>query len=164
MPSLLDLAASHPSRTLAVGETLITQGREGGDLFILVEGELRVERDGVEIATISGKGTVIGEMAVILGTPSTATVKAISPTTVHVIRDAHDYLQTDPALSFQIAGLIAGRLNATSAYLVKLSRDHAGKPEGHLLGRILAALNGPGGNGDTVAIARRDLFDRSSGV
>jgi CRP-like cAMP-binding protein len=141
MESLLTLAASHPTRTYAAGEILIGQGYQGGDLFILESGQLAVERDGVRIATIATPGSLIGEMSVVLGTANSATVQAEKPTTVRVIRDARQYLKTDPELTFRVAWLMANRLDATSAYLVQLTREHAGKPEGGLLGRILSSLN-----------------------
>lgn len=157
MESLLTLAASHPSRTYAAGEIVIGQGYQGGDLFILEAGELAVERDGVRIASISTPGSVIGEMAVVLGTPSTATVQADKPTTLRVIRDAWQYLKTDPELTFRIAWLMANRLDATSAYLVQLSKDHAGKPEGGLFGRILSSLNAADSRRYTP-LTRGDMF------
>lgn len=163
MQSLEEIAAGHPSRVLKAGETLITQGLEGGDLYVLAEGTLRVERDGVAIATIANRGAVIGEMAVMLGTPSTATVKAETDARVQVIRDARDVLKADPALTFQVAFLIAQRLDATSAYLVKLSKEHAGKPEGGFLAKLLTALHAPA-DGDYVTVGRGDLFEKSSGI
>lgn len=159
MANPVDMAASQPSLTLKAGDVLITQGLEGGDLFILIEGTLRVERDGVRIASISNRGAVIGEMSVVLGTPSTATVTAETASTVRVIRNARDYLQTDPALTFQLASLIAQRLDSTSAYLVRLVKDHADKPEGGLLSRILAALHAPAEADGLVSVGRSDLFD-----
>ncbi len=141
MQSLLSLAAAHPSRTYAAGEIIIGQGFEGGNLYILESGQLAVERDGVRIATVATPGALIGEMSVVLGTMNTATVQAEKPTTMRVIRDAQQYLKTDPELTFRIAWLMANRLDATSAYLVQLTKDHAGKPEGGLLGRILSTLN-----------------------
>lgn len=141
MESLLTLAASHPTRTYAAGEILVGQGYQGGDLFILESGQLAVERDGVRIATIATPGSLIGEMSVVLGTANSATVQAEKPTTVRVIRDARQYLKTDAELTFRIAWLMANRLDATSAYLVQLTKDHAGKPEGGMLGRILSSLN-----------------------
>lgn len=141
MQSLLSLAAAHPSRTYAAGEIIIGQGFEGGNLYILENGQLAVERDGVRIATVATPGALIGEMSVVLGTMNTATVQAEKPTTMRVIRDAQQYLKTDPELTFRIAWLMANRLDATSAYLVQLTKDHAGKPEGGLLGRILSTLN-----------------------
>lgn len=162
MVHLVDLAASYPSLPLPAGHTLIEQGLEGGDIFILDEGSLRVERDGVRIATIANRGALIGEMAVVLGTPSTATVKAETACKVHVIRNARDVLQSDPALTFQVAWMIAQRLDSTSAYLVKLSKEHADRPESGLLGRILAALHAPTESTDYVSVGRSDLFDGGS--
>lgn len=157
MQSLLSLAASHPSRTYAAGEILIGQGFEGGDLFILESGQLAVERDGVRIATVATPGALIGEMSVVLGTMNTATVQAEKPSTVRVIRNAQQYLKTDPELTFRIAWLMANRLDATSAYLVQLTKDHAGKPEGGLLGRILSSLNAPEDKRYTP-VNRGDMF------
>jgi CRP-like cAMP-binding protein len=157
METLLALAASHPTRTYAAGEMLIAQGLEGGDLFILESGQLAVERDGVRIATIATPGAVIGEMAVVLGTVSSATVQAEKPSTVRVIRNAREVLRTDPELTFRIAWLMANRLDATSAYLVQLTKEHAGKPEGGLLGRILSSLNTPDDRRYTT-ISRGDMF------
>lgn len=161
MESLLTLAASHPSRTFVAGEILIGQGYQGGDLFILESGQLAVERDGVRIATIATPGSLIGEMSVVLGTANSATVQAEKPTTVRVIRNARQYLRTDPELTFRIAWLMANRLDATSAYLVQLTKDHAGKPEGGLLGRILSSLNTADDKRYTP-VSRGDMFGDGS--
>ena len=161
MESLLTLAASHPSRTFGAGELLIGQGYQGGDLFILESGQLAVERDGVRIATIATPGSLIGEMSVVLGTANSATVQAEKPTTVRVIRNARQYLKTDPELTFRIAWLMANRLDATSAYLVQLTKDHAGKPEGGLLGRILSSLNTADDKRYTP-VSRGDMFGDGS--
>lgn len=155
MISLTEIAQTHPKRELAAGTTLISQGDEGGDLFILDTGELAVERDGIAIATIARHGAIIGEMSVILGTAATATVKATIPTTVRVIRDAQELLQRDPALSFRLAHLMATRLDTTSALLVDLTRQNSGRTEQGLLGRIFAALHL---SGDEKAVVRNDMF------
>jgi CRP-like cAMP-binding protein len=158
MESLLALAASYPSRSLAAGETLIAQGQAGGDLFILETGQLAVERDGIRIASIVTPSSLIGEMSVVLGTASSASVRAETPSTVRVIRDARQYLQADPALTFRIAWLMANRLDATSAYLVDLTKQHAGKPEGGLLGKVLSALYAPAGDKHYATVTRTDMF------
>lgn len=157
MDNLLALAASHPARALTAGELLVAQGQEGGDLFVLESGELLVERDGVTLATISTPGALIGEMSVVLGTPNSANVRAGTPTTVRVIADARTYLEQDQALTFRIAYLMASRLDATSAYLVELSKQHGGKTEQNLLGKILTALHLQGGDGG-VPVNRNDMF------
>lgn len=138
---LLALTATQDGRNLGPEEVLIEQGKGGGDLFILEYGALTVERDGIDIATLAEPGTLVGEMSVLLGIPNSATVRAARDSRVRVIRGANRYLASDPALSLAIAALVAGRLNATSALLVKLSNEHAGKPtEQGLLRRIFSAI------------------------
>lgn len=160
MISLTEIAQTHPKRELAAGTTLISQGDKGGDLFILESGELTVQRDGIDIATIARSGSLVGEMSVILGTAASATVKATIPTTVRVIRDAQQYLQRDPALAYRLAHLMATRLDSTSALLVDLTRQNQGRAEQTLLGRIFASLH-LGGDAD-YAVARNDMFGDAS--
>jgi CRP-like cAMP-binding protein len=141
MTDLLAMTAGQPARTLAPDEILLVQGEGGGDLFILESGALSVERDGVEIATLSQPGTLVGEMSVLLGIRNSATVRAVRDSRLRVIRDANKYLAGDAALSLKIAALVAGRLDATSALLVGLTREHQG--EQSLLRRILSVLHVP---------------------
>lgn len=163
MERLTEPRVSHPLRQLATGEVLLTQGAPGGDLFVLDSGQLLVERDGIALATISAPGALVGEMSVVLGTPNSATVRADQPTTVRVIKDARTYLEQDQALTFRIAFLMASRLDATSAYLVELSKQHAGKSEQGLLGKILTALHLQ--DDDTsVAVMRNDMFGAPGGT
>ena len=160
MESLLELAATQPTRTRAAGEILIAQGREGGDLFVLESGQLVVERDGVAIATISSPNAVVGEMSVVLGTLNSATVKADRTTTVRVIQDARKYLEQDQAMTMRLAWLMATRLDATSAYLVELSKQHTGKAEQNMLGKILSALHLQADDDRYATVARSDMFGK----
>ncbi|MEQ1899999.1 MAG: cyclic nucleotide-binding domain-containing protein [Devosia sp.] len=138
---LLALTATQDGRNLGPEEVLVTQGTGGGDLYILEYGALTVTRDGIEIATLSEPGTLVGEMSVLLGTHYSATVRAARDSRVRVIREAKRYLANDPELTLAIAALVAGRLDATSALMVEMSREHAGKPsEQGLLRRIFSAL------------------------
>lgn len=138
---ILALTSRQDGRDLRPEEVLVTQGQNGGDLYILEYGAFKIERDGIDIATLSAPGTIVGEMSVLLGTPNSATVRAARDSRVRVIRDAKRYLAGDAALSFALAALVAGRLDATSALLVEMSREHMGKStEKGLLRRIFSAL------------------------
>ena len=88
MATLLTLTYSQPTLSLEPGDVLIKEGDPGGDLYVLESGRLRVERDGVTLATIGSPGALIGEMSVLLGTENTATVRAEKPTIVRVVKDA----------------------------------------------------------------------------
>jgi CRP-like cAMP-binding protein len=144
MASLLTLTQSQPTKTLGAGETLLVAGESGGELFVLEQGSLVVERDGIELATISEPGALIGEMSVLLGIDHSATVRALAPTRVRVIDNAIAFLERTPLVAMHVATLACARLDATSALLVELKQETTGKAgEQTLLNRIFGALMEP---------------------
>jgi CRP-like cAMP-binding protein len=143
MTSLVELIADQPTRTLQAGDILMTEGESGGDLHVLLLGELAVERGGVTIATLSNPGTMVGEMSVLLGRPATATVRAAREARVRTLKNAQKALEADAVLAMRVAALVAARLDATSAVLVELSHEHGGKAhEKSLLARVMSTLMG----------------------
>ena len=87
----------------------------------------RVKVNGVKLASITAQGALVGEMSVLLGTESTATVKAEKATTVRVVADALAYLERQPLVALRVAMLLSQRLDATSALLVELSKSNPQK-------------------------------------
>jgi hypothetical protein len=71
-------------RSLEPGETLVTQGDEGRELFVLVDGVLDVEVDG-RIVTQVGPGAVLGERALVESGARTATLRAATQARVAVL-------------------------------------------------------------------------------
>ena len=79
-----DLAEIAPYLTpvyLDPGETIIREGDIGDELYIVVSGEVKFERDGVELAR-KGERTVFGDLAALDPEPRNATVIAVSSTQV----------------------------------------------------------------------------------
>ncbi len=141
MPGLAALTVALPLETLAVGTQLTTEGTRSGHLYILESGKLSVTRGGVTLATIEQPGSIIGEMAVLLGIPHSATVTAVVPTKVRVMAEALDKLVQHPELALHIATLACARLNTTSALLVEMQNQTTDQPrEQALMRRILGAL------------------------
>jgi Cyclic nucleotide-binding domain len=70
-------------RRLREGEVLTEQGEEADDLFLLLDGVLRVEIDG-EVLTDVGPGAVLGERAILESGRRTATLTAATRCTVAV--------------------------------------------------------------------------------
>jgi hypothetical protein len=62
-------------RSLAEGETLVTQGEPGSDVFLILDGIFAVEVDGDPVAEI-GPGAVVGERAGLVDGKRTATLRA----------------------------------------------------------------------------------------
>jgi hypothetical protein len=68
-------AAEPEIRRIKEGRALTEQGTEAEELFLLLDGVLVVEVDGVEMAEV-GPGAVVGERAVLEGGVRTATLRA----------------------------------------------------------------------------------------
>jgi hypothetical protein len=89
----LDRVAIHSGarvlrRRLDRGETLVEQGASGTDMFLLLEGMLDVEIDGVPVARV-GSGAVLGELAVLGEGRRTATLRAARRSRVAVLTPTH---------------------------------------------------------------------------
>jgi CRP-like cAMP-binding protein len=85
------------------GRVLMRQGETGHEMFIVVSGGFRVERDGKTIND-AGPGAVLGEMSLIAKGPRTATVTATSPSTLLVASQAefNDLMQGHPGIRLQV--------------------------------------------------------------
>lgn len=70
-------------RALVEGDTLTEQGKQGDELYLLLDGVARVEVDGEPLAEL-GPGTVVGERAVLEGGTRTATLVAVTDLKVAV--------------------------------------------------------------------------------
>jgi Cyclic nucleotide-binding domain len=71
-------------RKLEPGETLVQQGEEGQDMFLLLDGMLDVEVDGEVVAEV-GPGAILGERALLEGGKRTSTLRAATPARVAVV-------------------------------------------------------------------------------
>jgi hypothetical protein len=70
-------------RKLKEGGVLVEQGTPGDELFLLLDGVLRVEVDGEPLAEV-GPGALLGERAVLEGGLRTSTLRAVTRCTVAV--------------------------------------------------------------------------------
>ena len=69
---------------LRSGETLFEQGADGDSAFIVISGRLRIlvrNRESDKVVNEIGRGEIVGEMALLDGSPRSATV--------HAVRDSH---------------------------------------------------------------------------
>jgi hypothetical protein len=87
-PPLEALARSLEPRELAAGETLIRQGDAGDRYYVVADGVLDVDIDGTHVRE-AARGDGVGELALLVETPRTATVVARGPAHVYSLgRDA----------------------------------------------------------------------------
>jgi CRP-like cAMP-binding protein len=98
--SVMKLDGKLPRRSLAPGDTLVEQGAEGDDVFVLLDGVFQVEVDGETVAEV-GPGAIVGERAAVEGGARTATLRAVTPCRVVVLdsEQISKYELTELALS-----------------------------------------------------------------
>jgi CRP/FNR family transcriptional regulator, cyclic AMP receptor protein len=122
---LLALALTLPRRTLAAGEVLVGDGQPVDALFVLIEGGLRIEKDGTVVATVTEPGACVGEISLLLGTSATATVVANELSVLAVVHDAETMLEAGPELPLALARLLARRLQVMTSYLADIKHQYA---------------------------------------
>ena len=84
--------------TVAQGKTLVQEGDEGTDVFLVLDGVVAVEVTGEPLGQL-GPGAVLGERALIEGGRRTATLRAVTPCKVATINGA----DLDPAMLAELA-------------------------------------------------------------
>jgi flavin reductase (DIM6/NTAB) family NADH-FMN oxidoreductase RutF len=111
-PEILDMiTAGGVDRTFEEGEFVVREGDPGDELFVILEGEARVERKGNPLATF-GPGEFFGEVAVIDGRPRSADVVAASPLrALAVSRElVRTTIEREPRAAWAMLEVLAGRL------------------------------------------------------
>ena len=141
MTDLVDRCASLPRATYTPGAVVVDQGRPPGPVLVLVDGEVTVERDGVPIARIDGRGAVFGEMSALLGRPATTTVRAVTLATFAVATDGAAFLAERADVALAVARTLAIRLDNLTGYLADVKRQF-GDRDDHLgmIGEVLDTL------------------------
>jgi signal transduction histidine kinase/HAMP domain-containing protein len=109
---LQSLVANGYSQNFRIGELICREGETSDTFYLILSGEVEVfaKPKELHIAKLK-KGEFFGEVALFMGTPRTASVKALSPTTLFVIHKQHleKLMQDYPALSEQIVHKLAER-------------------------------------------------------
>jgi potassium efflux system protein len=103
---------------LPAGTDLVIEGEPGDALFIILEGEASIVRsDANEVTATVGPGTYFGELAILDGSPRSATVRADTDVRVGVlgIRMFRTLLREVPDLAEQLLVGLAGQLRAAQA-------------------------------------------------
>lgn len=136
---ILEAVQNYPVTVVGPRGVLVQEGQKTGKLYVLKSGDLEIVRDGSLVASIGEAGAIVGEMSVLLDQPHTATVRSRMGAEVHTIADPDAFLDANPTVARQIAGLLAVRLQKTTALLVDM-RQQAKEREDHVMFDKIFAL------------------------
>jgi CRP-like cAMP-binding protein len=98
--------------SLGLGSILCEENDEGNEMFILNRGNLEVSIGGKKVADINESGTVIGEMALLLGERRTATIKTVTDCNITILKPENlkEAAQNTPDFFLNIAVNLGKRL------------------------------------------------------
>jgi len=127
---LTRIAAYLTVRDAAPGTTLIGEHECTREIFVVVSGQARLERSGLDLGS-AGPGDLFGELGLLVGRPRAASVIAASPMQVASLTlDAYDALAAaDPALALRLTRVlvdtVAGRLGEMTESVGALLRERS---------------------------------------
>lgn len=128
----LSLLQTLPRIDCPAGHVLIEEDRPVAGIYFLESGELEVRKGGVLIADIYETGAVFGEMAFLLKSEPTATVRTITPCVFRHVAYPSAFFREHPAFALHMAEILARRLDSLNRYLVDIKHqfqdraDHLG--------------------------------------
>jgi CRP/FNR family transcriptional regulator, cyclic AMP receptor protein len=126
MRALLQYCAGGRESKFAAGTQILREGEMTGRVYVLVDGQVDVVKDGTVVANLTEPGSILGEMSVLLGRPHSATVIAGTATTVYAFDDAATFLASQPGIALLVARTLALRLYNATASLADAKRQYAG--------------------------------------
>jgi CRP-like cAMP-binding protein len=127
-PMLELLALDSETLAFGSGQTLFCQGDVGNAAYIIISGEAEVITEGPEgeitVATL-GKNQFIGEIAILIDVPRTATIRAMTELTALMIsKDMFYHMVTEfPTIGIEIMRELAHRLEQTTVQLGQVRSD-----------------------------------------
>lgn len=122
------LASASEILKFETGQILFRQGDVGKEAYVIVSGEAEVMTEGSEgeiVVAAIGPNQFIGEIAILIDVPRTATVSALSDLTTLMISKEMFYSMVSefPAVGIEVMRELAERLLRTTAQLELSSSD-----------------------------------------
>ena len=124
---LRDLSQAITAQKLDKGEMLFEEGDQGVTAYVIDSGEieiLKISENRQVLLNVLGPGDVFGEMALLDESPRMAGARAVSPTSVLVIKKAtfDDLLDNSPSAARSMFDTVVARLRSTEGLLRQSER------------------------------------------
>jgi len=137
---VLDRCGDLPLAAFRTGEIILEDGGRKGVLYILASGSVEIVKDDTQINVVTEPGAFLGEVAVLLDQPHTATVRALEACACRVVEDPQAFVAEHPEVGIELARLLARRLHYLTTYLVDVKRQYAGSDHLGMVDEVLETL------------------------
>ena len=127
MINIEDVIKNFPLVSLRAGDQLLKQGEKTNSLYFLHQGSVEIIKDGCMVAISAERGSVFGEMSIMLGCEHSATVECVEDSSFYHIDNPKSYLDTHPEVIWHISEILSRRIYNLNQYFVNL-KGHYEKP------------------------------------
>ncbi len=115
----------HLIRTFEENEVIVSEGDESQEMFIIQYGQVAIEKkhqDEQLRLRVLGKGEFFGEMSLMEGLPRSATVRALTKTSVLALHSGSFMikLRRDPTFAFEMINQLCHRIRTENDRFIKL--------------------------------------------
>lgn len=158
---LIDLASYLKERRFRRGEYVIYEGDEGNELFIIIEGLVKITKlneDGREkILTTLGEGEFFGELALVDGAPRSATVQTKSACIMYSLarNEFMNLLKQAPEVCLSIITVLARRLREANIQIEDMTFKDARSKLISLLYELATKYGSPTTPSDKVRLQHK---------
>lgn len=151
---LLKITAITTDRTYQKGEMVYLQGDEGGKLYVLHKGRVKITRLGTsgkeQVIRVLGPGAFMGELSLLSPVPMTDNAEALETTTMCMIdgKELKGLMLENPSIALKIIEELSRRLESVE----ELVEDINLLSVEQRLAQVLLKL---AGNGDEIVLKMR---------
>jgi len=129
-----------PLVSLAAGELLLTQGGKTDCIYFMLQGAVKIIKDDYEVAVVSDKGAVFGEISIMLDKEHSASVECLEDSEFYCIENPCKYLEDHPKVIWHIAQILSERIFNLNQYLVDQKLNDKGEDHLQMVEDVLGVL------------------------
>jgi signal-transduction protein with cAMP-binding, CBS, and nucleotidyltransferase domain len=132
----------YPLRVFEEGDVVLSEGSSTGRLLFLKHGAVDVMVDDIEVVRADEPGAVFGDVALLLDHQHKADVRAVQPSSFHVIEGAEKFLDAEPMVLLYVAQVLARRLDAVNHLVIEGRSRAEAEPRGGFFAELYRRMTG----------------------
>ena len=101
------------------GHYLLREGQPHPGIYVLKKGSVEILKNGKQVASISKRGEMFGEVSALTGEGCITTVRTLEPSVFLMIKDADSFLGQNARTAVFVAKLLARRLRSITEKLAQ---------------------------------------------